>query len=284
MAPPTGGLLDGVRLLGRGLVVCVRTPRLMLLGLIPVVVTALLFAAAFGLLLYFLGDLAGGVTWFATGWSEAPRTLVRLLAGLAILGVAVLFGVVSFTVVALAIGDWFYERISGRVEQSCGGVPDPPEQGFWRSLRYSLVDSARLLGVAAAAGLGLFLAGFVPVVGQTVVPVLGALVGGWFLAVELVGIPLRRRGLRLADQRRALRTHRAAALGFGTAVFVCFLVPGGAVLVMPAAVAGGTLLARRVLGLPPGAGPGHTRTRTAGRGSSPAVRSGYSSPGSPTRP
>jgi CysZ protein len=44
-----------------------------------------------------------------------------------------------------------------------------------------------------------------------------------------------------------LRAHRPEALGFGTAVFLCFLVPGGAVLLMPAAVAGGTLLARHVL-------------------------------------
>jgi CysZ protein len=40
------------------------------------------------------------------------------------------------------------------------------------------------------------------------------------------------------------------ALGFGVAVFCCFLIPLGAVFVMPAAVAGGTLLARRVLGQP----------------------------------
>jgi hypothetical protein len=40
------------------------------------------------------------------------------------------------------------------------------------------------------------------------------------------------------------------ALGFGVAVFACFLIPLGAVLLMPAAVAGGTLLSRRVLGLP----------------------------------
>jgi CysZ protein len=40
------------------------------------------------------------------------------------------------------------------------------------------------------------------------------------------------------------------ALGFGVAVFGCFLIPFGAVLLMPAAVAGGTLLARHALGLP----------------------------------
>jgi CysZ protein len=41
------------------------------------------------------------------------------------------------------------------------------------------------------------------------------------------------------------------ALGFGVATFVCFLIPVvGAVLVMPAAVAGATLLSRRLFGLP----------------------------------
>jgi CysZ protein len=47
-----------------------------------------------------------------------------------------------------------------------------------------------------------------------------------------------------------LRGRRAMAIGFGTATFVCFLIPLGAVLVMPAAVAGATLLCRRLFGLP----------------------------------
>ena len=47
-----------------------------------------------------------------------------------------------------------------------------------------------------------------------------------------------------------LGRHRALGLGFGSAVFACFLIPLGAVLVMPAAIAGATLLARRSLGKP----------------------------------
>lgn len=252
MIEPTGtarAYLDGVRLLGRGLALCLRVPRLLVLGMVPVTATALLFAGAFAALLFFLPDLAGGATWFAADWPEAARTLIRVLAAVTILGVAVLLGLASFTAVALAVGEPFYERISSRIEQWCGG-PDLPEPGFWRSLGTGLVDSARLLGIVALVGAGLFLAGFLPAVGQTVVPVLGATLTGWFLALELVGVPFTRRGLRLRDRRQALRRHRPAALGFGTAVFVCFLVPGGAVLMMPAAVAGGTLLARRALGLP----------------------------------
>lgn len=237
----------GVRLLGRGLATCLRTPRLLALGLIPAALTAVLFAAAGVVLLVYLGDLAAAVTWFAGGWSPALRSAARFLAGVGILGVAALLAVLTFTAATLLVGDPFYEAISRRVE---GEVPDEVEAGLWRGLGHSLADSVRLLVWVPLFGVPLFLAGLLPVVGQTVVPVLGATVGGWFLALELTGAPFYRRGLRLADRRRALRAHRAEALGFGTAVFACFLIPGGAVLVMPAAVAGGTLLARRVLGDP----------------------------------
>jgi CysZ protein len=80
--------------------------------------------------------------------------------------------------------------------------------------------------------------------------VLGALVGGWLLAVELTGAPFQRRGQRLRDRRRVLKTQRPLTLGFGVAVFLCFLIPLGAIFMMPAAIAGATLLSRRTLGHP----------------------------------
>ena len=247
--PMVAGFLAGVRLLGRGFALYGRNPRLLVLGLIPAVITGLIFVAAFVVLLVFLGDLVGGVTSFADGWSSSGRSTVRFAAGLAILGVAGFLWIVSFTAVTLVIGDPFYEKISERIEDRFGGVPGEVDVPWWRSLGRSIRDSARLLLVSVAIGVPLFVAGFIPLVGQTVVPLMGATVGGWFLAVELVGVPFGRRGLGLAARRAALRAHRPLALGFGTAVFLCFLVPLGAVVVMPAAVAGGTLLAREALGL-----------------------------------
>lgn len=239
--------LHGVTLFGRGLLLYLRTPRLLALGLVPTVLSAALFLAGLVALLSFLPDLAEAATWFAEDWSPTARTIATVLAAVGILVVALLVGVFAFTAVTLAIGDPFYERISDWVEQAQGGVEGEVEVGFWRGLGRGLAESARLFVVTTAIGVPLFFAGLVPVLGQTVVPVVGATVGGWFLALELVGTPFARRGLRLADRRERLGADRARALGFGTAVFVCFLVPGGAVLLMPAAVIGGTLLAREVL-------------------------------------
>ena len=239
--------LSGVRLFGRALLLYLRTPRLLALGLIPTVLSAALFLVGLVALVGVLPDLADAATWFADDWSPTAKTIATVLAAVGILVVALVIGVFAFTAVTLAIGDPFYERISDWVEQAHGGVEGEAEVGFWRGLGRSLADSARLFAVTTAIGVPLFFAGLVPVVGQTVVPVVGATIGGWFLALELVGTPFSRRGLRLADRRRRLRADRARALGFGTAVFVCFLVPAGAVLLMPAAVIGGTLLARETL-------------------------------------
>jgi CysZ protein len=245
-----GQFLAGIGLLLRGLGLYVRTPRLVLLGIVPALISALLFVAAFGTLAWFVDDLAELVTPFADDWSSQARQVVRTLVGLALLGLGALVAVVTFTAVTLVIGDPFYEKISERVEDRYGGTPGQIDVPLWRSVRRSAADSARLIGMSLLVGVPLFAAGLIPVIGQTVVPVIGASVGGWLLALELVGAPFYRRGLRLADRRRVLRANRPLALGFGVAVFVCFLIPLGAVLVMPAAVAGAALLARRCFDQP----------------------------------
>ncbi len=246
----TQQFLAGAGLLGRGLVLCLRSPRLLGLGLVPAFIAGALYAAVLVAAVFFVDDVAARVTWFADDWSTGVRDTVRVVAGAGLIGLAGLLGVLTFTAVTLLIGDPFYEKISELVEDRFGGVPDAVDVVWWRSLRRSLVDSLRLIGLSVLIGVPLFVAGFVPVIGQTVVPVLAATVAGWVLAVELTGVPFQRRGRRLADRRRVLRGHRPMTLGFGVAVFLCFLVPLGAVLLMPAAVAGGTLLSRRALGLP----------------------------------
>jgi CysZ protein len=251
-APPKRNVVKdffaGVAILLRGFAIYGRSPGLVLLGLIPALITFILLVAAVGLLVYFIDDVASALTWFADGWNEAGRDLVRVIAGISVIGLSLLLAVVTFTSVTLAIGDPFYEKISEKVEDKLGGVPNAVELPWWRELRRGLGESIRLVAISAMIGIPLFVAGFLPVVGQTAVPVIGALVGGWFLAIELVGVPFARRGLRLADRRRTLRRNRPLAIGFGAATFACFLIPLGAVLVMPAAVAGGAVLARRILG------------------------------------
>jgi CysZ protein len=239
----------GTHLLLRGIGLIARSPRLLLLGLVPGFVSLLVVLGALVTLLIFITDVAAFVTWFADDWSPDARSTIRLLAAVAIAAVAIILAVVTFTALTITIGDPFYEAISKRVDERFGGAAEATAP-WHRTLAWNLADSLRLVLMSLAASIVLFVIGFIPVVGQTVVPVIGAIVGGWLLAVEISGVPFNRRGLRLRDRRRLLRANRALALGFGVPVFVVFLVPFVAVLVMPGAVAGATLLTRRVLGQP----------------------------------
>ncbi|MBF4463000.1 MULTISPECIES: EI24 domain-containing protein [unclassified Rathayibacter] len=241
-------LAFGVRLFGRGFGAWVRSPRAMLLGAIPPLIVGLVFVGVLVLVLARIDEVVATLTPFLDGWSDAGASSARLLLAIAAVGAVVALGVVLFAAVTLLVGDPFYERIWRGVENELGGVPDEHETGFWRGLVRSARDSGVLVATSLAIGVVLVLLGFIPVVGSIVGLVAGGLVGGRALAVELTGFAGDARGMSLGQRRRLLGEHRAVSLGFGIAVYLSFLVPGGAVIATPAATAGATLLLRTLRG------------------------------------
>lgn len=249
--------VTGLRLFGRAALLLVRAPRLYLLGLVPALVTLVLFGAGFAVLLWRIGDLAQWLTPFAASWAAPARDAVLVLVGTAVLVAAGMLGVVTYTALTLLIGGPFYERLSvvaegaveGRLDAPAtapGGTPVGGLHGFWTGAR----DSVLLVLASLAWGLPLLVAGVLPLVGQTVVPVLAVGIGSWLLALELVGAPLQRRGMGLADRRRVLRGRRLLTLGTTVPAYLLCALPFTAALVMPVAVVAGTLLAREVLAAP----------------------------------
>jgi uncharacterized protein involved in cysteine biosynthesis len=242
-----GDLFTGVAYLFRGVGWMFRHPAQWLFGLIPALIVLVAYAAALTALAVNLDHVADWVTPFADHWSEGARDTVRVIAGIAIFGAAAFLAVLTFTALTLAVGDPFYESIAVKVEESQGGAPPEPDVSLIVQIGRAIKDAAILGVIAVLFAIVFFACGFLPVVGQTVVPVVAACVSGYFLAGELTAIALERRGLRRRDRFAILKRNRLLAIGFGAAVFVVFLIPLGAVLAMPGAVAGGTLLARERL-------------------------------------
>ncbi|MGW0805128.1 EI24 domain-containing protein [Nonomuraea sp. NPDC002799] len=215
-----------------------RNGRWWLFGLIP----ALIAFAVYVVALIFLGtnaaDLAEFLTPFADSWSW--RELFRTLVGIALFLGGLTLAVLTFVALTLAIGEPFYEKLSAAADT----LETAEEQPWWRTLPRSIRDSLVTLFWVLLFTIPLFVLGFVPVVGQTVVPVLGAALSGFFLTVELTTLALERRGMARKQRFALLRANKASALGFGVAVFLLFLVPLVAVIAMPAAVAGAALLVR----------------------------------------
>jgi CysZ protein len=237
------GFFSGVGFLLRGFRFWGRRPAIMLLGLIPAAIVFLLVLAALIALALTIPGIAEWLTPFAEEWDDPWPDLVRAAVGAIIFGAAVVLAAVTFTALTLAVGDFFYERIWRAVELEVGGVVPEQGTGFWRSVRDSLV----LISTGLVTAIGVGLTGFLPLVGAVLAPTLGVLLSGRLLALELSSRPFEARGIDRAGRRALLRGHRAELLGFGVATQLCFMIPLGAIVTMPAAVAGSTLLARSVL-------------------------------------
>ncbi|MFJ1619383.1 EI24 domain-containing protein [Streptomyces sp. NPDC088190] len=236
-----GYLVQGQRWVG-------RHGRWFGFGLLPGLITLVLYAAALVGLGYGADDLVDWATPFADDWSSPWLGLLRTTLTVLVFGFGLFLAVITFTAVTLLVGQPFYESLSEEVDRTEGG--EVPESGLplWRELWISARDSVRVLVRVGLYSLLLFALGFVPVLGQTVVPVLGFCVTGYFLAEELTAVALQRRGMVLKDRLALLRGRRLLTLGFGVPLGLAFLVPFVAVFLMPGAVAGATLLARDLVG------------------------------------
>jgi CysZ protein len=245
-------------------------------GLLPGLVTLVLYAGALTGLAYGADDLSAWATPFADDWSSPWLGLFR--GGLTVLlfALALFLAVVTFTAVTLLIGQPFYEALSEQVERAEADGGEVPESGLplWREVLVSVKDSLYILVRVVLWGIVLFAFGFIPVAGQTVVPVIGFCVSGFFLTQELMSVAFERRRVGARDQLAWLKGHRTAALGFGVPLVLAFLVPVVAIFLMPGAVAGATLMVRDlatpapVTGRIPAADPA---TSPAGDGTAPAA-------------
>ncbi|MER5295599.1 EI24 domain-containing protein [Streptomyces pharetrae] len=219
-------------------------------GLLPGLITLVLYAAALTALALWGEDFVAWATPFADDWSSPWPGLFRGLLTAVLFALSLLLAVITFTAVTLLIGQPFYESLSESVDRDVSPDGTAPESNLplWRELWISGRDSLRIVVRAALWGVLLFALGFIPVAGQTVVPVLGFFVTGFFLTEELTAVALQRRDVALRDRLALLRSRKTLIWGFGTPLAVAFLVPFVAVFLMPGAVAGATLLARDLRG------------------------------------
>ena len=241
--------ITGVRYFGQGLGLLLRRPRLLLIGMLPALVTTLILLGALIALIANLSHLAALVTPFASHWPDGWRLAARLAAGVALVAAAVLLGLVGFTTATLTVGGPLYEHIAERIEDDLGVTQGHVELSWWRLLLLGTRDGIVLLLRSLACTVALFLAGFLPVVGQSVVPALVLLVTAWFIALEVVAVPFYRRGIGLRGRTAMLRPRRMLAVGLGLPAALLSLIPLLAIVAMPVAFAGGVLAALDTLGL-----------------------------------
>ncbi|MEU4212681.1 EI24 domain-containing protein [Streptomyces sp. NPDC026206] len=241
-------LVAGMTYLAKGQRWVGRNRRQWGFGLLPGLITLVGYAAAIVALVVWADDAVDWATPFADDWGTPWLGLFRGALTAVFFGGCLLLSLISFTAVTLLVGQPFYESLSERVDLAEGGTAPASGLPLWRDLWNSARESLAVLVRVALWGILLFALGFVPVIGQTVIPAIGFCVSGFFLAEELTAVALQRRGVALRERLRMLRSRKLLTLGFGVPLVLLFLVPFVAVFVMPGAVAGATLLVRELTG------------------------------------
>lgn len=208
---------------------------------VPLAINTLLF----GFLLYRLGSFFDRVlAQLLPGWLGWLEWLLWPIFALTV----VLVAFYAFTLVANLLSAPFNGLLSERVEQHLTGRAPPGGEtglaGMAAELPAAIGGELRKLAYFTGWMLVLLVCMLIPGI-NALLPALWFLLGAWTLALEFMDFPLGNRGLSFPDQRVWLRQRRGAGLGFGSAAMIAALVPVLNFALMPAAVAGATLLVLR---------------------------------------
>jgi CysZ protein len=232
-------LLEGVRVL--------RKPGLRRFVLMPLLINVLLFGGLIGLAYGWVDDSSRYLVAKLPDWLHWLSYLVIPVFVLTSL-VVIFYG---FSIVANLIAAPFNGMLAEAVECHLTGRR---LEGDWRQLLRdvlpSILSELRKLLYFALRALPLLLLLLVPLV-NVAASVLWVLFSAWMMTVQYVDFPMANHGLFFKDQRARLRKRPLLAWSFGGLVMLATLVPVLNFFVMPAAVAGATVLWVRENGLAP---------------------------------
>ena len=142
----------------------------------------------------------------------------------------------------------FYDKMAEGVEQWFLGAK--AETFDWKRVlgdaAWSLLHSLMGLTLYAAVMVPLFALNLVPVAGSVLYTVLATVASSFFLARDLLDVPLSRRRLAFTAKLAYVRANAPVMFGLGLATVVLLAVPFANLVVLPCAVVGGTLIYLRI--------------------------------------
>lgn len=231
--------LSGPQYLREGLKL-VLSPGLRLFVLLPLTVNVLLFVGLIWLAMRQFG------LWVEAFMPSLPDwlTFLEYLLWPLFVALVVLMVFFTFTLLANVIAAPFNGFLAEKVEVVARGEDTAPPFSWAELLAMlprTLVREARKLAYFAPRALALLVLSFIPVLNLVAAP-LWLLFGVWMMAVQYIDYPADNNRVSWAEMLTWLRRRRWQSLSFGAVTYAALLVPGLNLLIMPAAVAGATLL------------------------------------------
>ena len=195
--------------------------------------------------LYFAFDYLIGITnrWIAglpewLSWLDLILTPLLYISG--VLGGTWLFGLL-----AVLIASPFLGAFSMALERIRFGDAPAVNSQIWTDISMSLVREGRKILYHLPRLLLVFLLTLIPVI-NLAAPAIWLLFGAWTMAVQFVDYPTENRQQPFQQTLDKLKANRTAALAFGLCATGALMIPLLNFLLIPVAVAGGTILWRKL--------------------------------------
>lgn len=217
----------------------IRQPGLRRFTIIPLLLNLVLFISLISWGVRQFNYWMGWLMPHLPSWASFIEWLLWPLFAMVVL--LVLF--FSFSMLANLIASPFYGFLAEKIAEQERGQPSPATG--WRDI---LLVAPKSLGREIRKAcyylprlLGLLLLTLIPVVNLLASPLL-LVFAVWMMAVQYIDYQADNDQVAFRDLLRWMRGQRGLALGFGALVYLGMLIPLINLLVMPAAVAGSTLL------------------------------------------
>lgn len=211
--------------------------RLLPFVVLPVLINVILMV---GLVWLFFSHVGSWLDALLPSWLE---WLSLILIPLVFLLILVLF-YFTFTALANFIAAPFNALLSEKVEQQLTGqiLNEASFVDMFRDLPRMFKREWQKMWYSIPRLIALFLLGFVPVLGQTIIPLLAFSFGAWLIAIQYCDYPFDNHKIQFQRMRNALVQQRTMNFTFGALISLFTLIPFINLVVMPVAVCGATAM------------------------------------------
>lgn len=177
-------------------------------------------------------------------WLDGIKSTIAWIISVLSAFIAIILYGYSFSVITNIIAAPFYGVLAERVEEHLTGDAPPSESivsMIIRTVGRELVKLWYFISRGFLVFIAAFILGFIPLA-QFFVPILLFLWAAWSMAIQYSDYCADNNQIQFTQFREGLAEKRFSAWGFGSLVFIGSTIPLLNIFVLPAAVAGGTIL------------------------------------------
>lgn len=208
--------------------------------IMPILLNILLLSGLFWLFMSNIGGLIDSLISYVPDWLA---WLSGILLALSIFMLLTLF-YFAFTTLSGFIAAPFNGLLAEKVEQMLTGenLIEMSTMDFIKDIPRMLGREWQKLWYSLPKLIALFLLSFIPVLGQSIVPVLTFLFTAWMMAIQYCDYPFDNHKIPFHIMRNELGETRTLSLTFGSLITFCTFVPIINLVIIPVAVCGATAM------------------------------------------